>query len=182
MKKQWVLLEEPKEINDIWNKIYSLFDFSPDYNNTQSPFTFPKFIKHVKTYDISGMSRVLNPHDGDGNYRSTVQIETLKSIFAECMDEDDFIYALDWQHSCFKYDSRVEEPYGYYMTYETLENTRAYFPFFYPNGDYYLFVSQDFNWGYFTHPWQKSLGFRQKNGSTDEREFSKIRFYRMQLN
>ena len=157
MKKQWVLLEEPKEINDIWNKIYSLFDFSPDYNNTQSPFTFPKFIKHVKTYDISGMSRVLNPHDGDGNYRSTVQIETLKSIFAECMDEDDFIYALDWQHSCFKYDPRVEEPYGYYMTYETLENTRAYFPFFYPNGDYYLFVSQDFSWGYFTHPWQKKV-------------------------
>ena len=156
MKKQWELIEDKIEIKEIWDKIYSLFCFSPDYYNKSQPsFTFPQHIKYVKTHDISGMCQVLNPHDVDGNYRTTVQIDTLKTIFAECMDEDDFIYALDWHHSCFKYDPRVKEPYEYYMMYETLEDTRAYFPFFYPDGDYYLFVSKDFNWGYFTHPWQK---------------------------
>lgn len=158
MEKQWVLIEDKMQIEEIWDKIYSLFDFSPDYyNKTQSPFKFPKSVKKVKAYDISRAYELLNPHDADGNYRTTVQIEILKTIFAECMDNDGFIYALDWHHSCFKYNPRINEPYGFYMTYNSMPDTKAYYPFFYPNGDYYLFVSKDFKWGYFTHPWQKKV-------------------------
>lgn len=25
------------------------------------------------------------------------------------------------------------------------------------NGDYYFFVKKDFSWGYFGHPWEKSI-------------------------
>ncbi len=178
MKNQWVLIEDQNEITNIWSKIYSLFDFTPDYyNKTQSPFTFPKFIKSVNIYDISKAQQVLNPHDADGNYRTTVQIDLLKAIFSECMGKDDFVYALDWQHGCFKYDPRINEPYGYYMTYASRPETRAYFPFFFPDGDYFLFVSQNFSWGYFTHPWQKKAWvFGQKMVKLMEQHFKDLGF------
>jgi len=33
----------------------------------------------------------------------------------------------------------------------------AYFPEFYPNGDYFFFVAKDLSWGYLTHPWQNKI-------------------------
>ncbi|MDT5187267.1 MAG: hypothetical protein QOJ20_3566 [Mycobacterium sp.] len=35
------------------------------------------------------------------------------------------------------------------------EDDRFYPPEFYPNGDYYFFLAQDFSWGYLTHPWRR---------------------------
>ena len=33
----------------------------------------------------------------------------------------------------------------------------AYFPEFYPDGDYYFFVQRDLKWGYLGHPWRREI-------------------------
>ena len=70
---------------------------------------------------------------------------------AACLGEDDWIYALDWQHSGFRYDPRrpvtehdhwvEDERYGGIFG----GRYNAYFPEFYPDGDYYFFVQRDLN-------------------------------------
>jgi len=155
---QWVLIEDNKECDAIWDRFVSLFHFQPDYSNkTKCPFGFPSYIKHVKVYDIHGALISLDPHDENHRYRTTQQIQTIKSIFAECMGCDEFMYALDWQHSSFKYNPRIEEPFNEYTMYTNLHETRAYYPSFYPNGDFYFFLQKDFEWGYLTHPWQERV-------------------------
>ena len=158
--EQWILIESETECSVIWDKFYSLFNFTPDYREkVKCPFDFSK-VEEPVAYDISGISITnFEAYDANGNYRMTEQIAILKSVFIECMSEDEFIYALDWQHCIFKYNPRIEAAYGYYMAYLTSPDTRAYFPDFHPNGDYFFFIAKDFSWGYLTHPWQRKVWF-----------------------
>ena len=81
----------------------------------------------------------------------------------DCLGEDEWIYALDWQHSGFRYDPRrpvtehdhwVEDArYGGVLG----GGYNAYFPEFYPDGDYYFFVQRDLKWGYLGHPWRREI-------------------------
>jgi len=82
----------------------------------------------------------------------------MRGIFVQCMGDDGFMYVLDYQHTCFRYNPRLEDHHTYPVF---IEDTRfgevggynVYFPKFYPNGDYYFFLAADFRWGYLTHPW-----------------------------
>ena len=84
----------------------------------------------------------------------------VSKAFIKCTKPGERIFALDWHHSSFLYDPRngddqqsffaSDERYvggGYY----------AYFSLYYPNGDYYFFISEDFRFGYLTHPWRKEV-------------------------
>ncbi len=70
------------------------------------------------------------------------------------------LYALDWQHSGFLFDPR--NPADMQSIY--VENARyygggyhAYFPDFYPDGDYYFFIDQNLSFGYLSHPWRQEV-------------------------
>lgn len=81
------------------------------------------------------------------------------------MKGDAFMYALDWQHTCFKYNPRIIDynEYPVFVKYDVpikneyvdWEGYNVWFPTFYPDGDYYFFIAKDFSWGYLTHPWLK---------------------------
>lgn len=69
-------------------------------------------------------------------------------------------YALDWNHSAFRFDPRNKEE----MKSVTIEDRRyfggeyvAYFPDFYPDGDYYFFIDTKFENGYLGHPWRQEV-------------------------
>ena len=141
----WSILDE-NESKEIWNKVYSKFSFNPKREIAYD------FKINVDVYDITN-SLIWTDNE---------EINTIiKTIFIECMDKDDYMYALDWQHSDFKYNPKnntlkespefiVDKNYhggGY----------NAYFPEFYPNGDYYLFISKNFSWGYLTCPWSNKI-------------------------
>jgi len=144
----WLILHE-EEQKHIWEKFYYEFQFNPNIKNELPPF---KFQIPVNVYDIND-SRIYNDDETINNL--------IKSIFIECMNNDDFMYVLDWQHTCFRYNPRVNTvtkspvfvedgryEYGGY---------NVYFPSFYPNGDYYFFIAKDFRWGYLTHPWLEKV-------------------------
>jgi hypothetical protein len=80
--------------------------------------------------------------------------DCIENILGYCMGIDDFIYALDWHHTCFRYNPKSLEKMPHEMK---MEDYTIYFPEFYPDGDYYFFVAKDFSWGYFGHPWTQQL-------------------------
>lgn len=71
------------------------------------------------------------------------------------------MYSLDWQHTCYEYYPRVkirkENPAFILDSEDSNDGYYAYFPEFYPNGDYYLFISRDLSWGYLTDPWRQQI-------------------------
>lgn len=141
----WILLDD-KEYDTVWNKVYSYLKFAPSVN-PNNPFVIPVNYEVFNICELSHWNKCAD--------------NLIKSIFARCMCDDDFMYALDWQHSGFKYNPKLKKP---------LEKCKfipdqrydgggynAYFPDYYPDGDYYFFLAQDFTWGYLTHPWQRKL-------------------------
>lgn len=144
----WVILKDEEE-QIVWDKVKYNFGFSPSVKDNHTTF---KFDIPFDVYDISNSPI----------YSDNANInEIIKTSFIQCMDNDDFMYALDWQHTCFRYNPRTNNviKYPVFMPNESYcgGGNNVYFPEFYPNGDYYLFIAKDFRWGYLTHPWQKKV-------------------------
>ena len=151
MKQQWMLLKK-SEHQDLWIKIYANFDF------TSSKIDF---ISHIpfEVYDIKGTLWQFETYDSEGNYKTSEYIELLRSIFIDCMGDDDYMYALDWNHAGFKYDPRINQPHPIFeiATDENELESRAYYPLYYPDEDFHFFLANDLSWGYLGHPWQKKV-------------------------
>ena len=82
----------------------------------------------------------------------------ITNAFTKCTNPGECIYALDWQHSAFLYDPRnADEQQSVFVSDEKYMGGgyNAYFPGYYPDGDYYFFISEDFRFGYLTHPWRE---------------------------
>ncbi|WP_018352807.1 DUF2716 domain-containing protein [Longispora albida] len=54
------------------------------------------------------------------------------------------LYVLDWQHPCFWLDPARTPPRDWPLG-------------VYPDGDYYIHITQDLSAGLFGHPWEKTL-------------------------
>lgn len=119
------------EYDSVWDRFYAQFDFRPDYYERAMPAI--REIKPFETFDLS--------IDFDD-----CKIDSLNAIFANAfsaiLEPHHCIYALDWQHTSYKFDPR-----------ESAEWSLSVFP----NGDYYIFLADDFSFGTFGHPWQLSL-------------------------
>jgi hypothetical protein len=74
-----------------------------------------------------------------------VNAEVLRS-FVAAFDENLPLIALNWQH----------ESYWFRPHLQALHETDWYIPPF-PNGDYYVFLTEDMSAGTFGHPWEQSL-------------------------
>lgn len=141
-----MLLEE-QEYEIIWNRIYEELNFRPSIEPHVVPFSFE--MDH-SIYDISNMSET-QIDDMD---------DLITAAFIHCTVEGELLYALDWQHCGFKFDPRHdEERKSIYV-----EDSRymgggyhAYFPGYYPDGDYYFFIDCKFRFGYLGHPWQEKI-------------------------
>ena len=144
----WEILNDDEE-RRIWDKISKELSFNPSIKNSSKPF-------EIKVpYDVYDLNKSMIHWDDDNVEQK------IKKIFITCMDKDAYMYALDWQHTCFKYNPRIEtqkdNPSFIYDDRYSDGGYKAYFPTFYPNGDYYFFISRDFSWGYLTHPWQNKI-------------------------
>jgi len=141
------------EYNQVWDKFYKDFEFSPNINKNSIPF---KFRMPVDIYDIS-TSLIWNDN---------IEInEKIRLALIECMKEDSYMYALDWQHTSFRYNPRIIDNFEYPVFVKNnvpisnehvdCEGYNVWFPTFYPDGDYYFFIAKNFSWGFLTHPWLK---------------------------
>ncbi len=60
--------------------------------------------------------------------------------------EDEYVIALDWQHFAYEFHpgSRAMPPGPWRIP-------------ALPDGDYYLFLAQDFRFGWLGHPWERTV-------------------------
>lgn len=122
----------------VWNKIYKEYRFRPSMKKYVTPFKFN--VKSV-CYKLC-------------EYWSKEQEKLVNDIFKKISDAD--LYALVWQHDCFEYnpEENIEVDYSYH---DEKRNCSVCFPSYYPNGDYHFFVSKNFEYGMFGHPWRKEI-------------------------
>jgi hypothetical protein len=143
--EMWVVLSDD-ENHMVWDRIYNMFNFKPSISANTHPFTFRIPYNVYK----------LNTLPDNDSYE-----ETMRSILAECINNDEYMYALDWQHNGFRYNPRLERPHS---DSKFIKDNRfdgggyiVYYPTFYPDGDYFFFITKDFSLGYLNHPWQKKI-------------------------
>lgn len=132
-----VILDE-KVYDEIWDKIYRDYKFHPSVDTKVIPFNFK--VKYV-CYKLN-------------NYWTAEQEKLVNDIFKSLSDDD--LYALEWESDCYEYNPKEEIELGYNY-YDEERDCNVYFPSYYPNGDYYFFVSKDWEYGMFGHPWRKEI-------------------------
>lgn len=124
--------------NNLWNKLYNEYKFSPGMNILDDWIRIPGNIKvyHKET-----------PWDD-------MQESLINSFLEELVNGK--MYALDWHHDCFEFspDEHIPIDYNYY---DSDRQCQVYFPTYYPNGDYYLFFNKDWTYGIFGNPWRHEI-------------------------
>ncbi|MCL1792275.1 MAG: DUF2716 domain-containing protein [Oscillospiraceae bacterium] len=95
-KELWIILHD-EEYNTIWDKFQEEFQFQPQYGQYAKP-TFI-FNVPVDVYDIKD-SPIYND-DEDLN-------DIIRNGFILAMDDDDFMYAFDYNHTSYRYNPRIK--------------------------------------------------------------------------
>lgn len=119
----------------IWDRIYQDFSFSTGDGEWLRPAGESERFR-LKSFWNEKQEAIIN--------------EILCNVIGEEM------YALDWQHDCFVFSPAEQIPTGY-QYHDSERDCNVYFPSYYPNGDYYFFVTKDFSSGLFGHPWRNEL-------------------------
>lgn len=122
----------------LWNKMYDVYKFKPGTNH------------QCEWIQIPCESKVY--------YKDTHWTAEQESIINSCFEEltDDEMYALDWQHDCFTFLPKEHIPFEY-EEYDSDRKCQVYFPTYYPNGDYHVFVDKEWKYGLFGHPWEHEI-------------------------
>jgi hypothetical protein len=129
-----------------WDYIYDWLGFKPSI----SPNDFPGIREPEQslTYSFSSYFALESEE-------KAIQMErelnlVLYNVFCQVTPFEEEIYALDWQHTCFSFYPHLFE------NSEVLDNWKI--PIL-PNGDYYIFIHKDFQFGTFGHPWEQTICF-----------------------
>lgn len=111
------------------------------------------------------------PFEIEGNYAvyaidtmSDSQIDSMQEIVGDILasvtNDGRRMYAIDWQHSTFLFSPQNKKEQESFWK----EDSRymgggynAYFPSFYPDGDYYFFIDEFWEFGYLGHPWRQEV-------------------------
>lgn len=124
-----------KEYNDIWDRIYSEYRFD---QSREDWLILPLLNKKYHISDIW----------------TEEQEKTVNDIFKKVCSTK--MYALDWQHDCFIFAPDEDIPL-YHWYYDKDRDCNVYFPSYYPDGDYHFFISLDWSFGLFGHPWKNEI-------------------------
>jgi hypothetical protein len=142
--ERWTVLTDMEQ-NEVWDRFFQEFAFRPSVRRIDWPSITTD--REIHTFSISDLWG--NGYD-EGIYINFLQ----KAIdaFVDVTEPEELIYALDWQHECFYLDPRKLTP-GLMIDYVTSSTVVS----FIPDGDYYIFITKDFENIWFGHPWEKTV-------------------------
>lgn len=142
--KAWIELID-SEYNEVWDRFYSQFQFNPSVKKESWPGI--KEPLPSLTYNISA---IYNMSEQEAELKNSNLMNSVLNIFKKLTSAREWIYALDWKHSCYKFYPHV--------SFDLNEFGEWTIPIL-PNGDYYIFLEKDFKYGIFGHPWEMSMCF-----------------------
>ena len=168
MLEELLLTDEQDKL--IWDRIYSELKFKPNGRDRGHSFDVPLPFEIEKPHIVYAIDEMTVPRIDEMNVR-------LRDCFAEVVRDGERLYALDWQHSSFVFDPTIEPagdppwlgdgnmegypqpPVCRFIPDERYQNDgyNAYYPTFYPDGDYYFFVEEALEYGLLGHPWRQEM-------------------------
>ncbi|MEO6316877.1 MAG: DUF2716 domain-containing protein [Chitinophagaceae bacterium] len=127
-----------------WDRFYTTFSFQPGVSAKDWPSITTR--KPCKKIDIGSFW---------SNYNEQATLDFIQKgidAFTAITQPGELIYALDWQHECFYVDPTK------ITAREMLQNgSGASRISFLPDGDYYIFITKDFENVWFGHPWEQTV-------------------------
>ena len=134
-----VILDDA-EYKRIWNKIYDEYQFAPLYK------------------DWSEREWIVLPGGSKRYSLHSCWTEDQERLVNQCFQDisSSEMYALDYDHDCFIFDPKEDIPFEYWY-YDEERSCNVFFPSYYPNGDYHFFVTTDWRFGLFGHPWKQEI-------------------------
>jgi len=133
----WIPIEE-QEYHETWDRFYREFDFRPSVYAHQ----WPSITTVLPQYKFS-LAHLWNGPEDDKVYDDFIH-KTLQS-FIDITVVGEEIYALDWQHACYRINPR---------NIKAIERMKISFV---PDGDYSIFITVDFKNVWFGHPWENKI-------------------------
>ena len=118
----------------VWDWVYDTLHFAPSVDPVVVPFEIP--VPHV-VFDIRDAWERMDE-------------ESVTAAMIRSLHKGEKLYALDWQHDCFLVD--LTEHFEAWR-----KNAFFTYPEYYPDGDYYFFIDEQFRFGYLGHPWRQEV-------------------------
>jgi hypothetical protein len=128
-RNAWVELSKP-EYAEVWEKFYDRFQFAP------STTKFPGILEPIPSVTYFLGYDLWPESDVDHSYNNMLK------AFQTVLPSDGRMYALDWQPTCYRF-----HPYHF----DGMWRVGL------PDGDYAIFLAEDFSLGFFRHPWEATI-------------------------
>ena len=148
-----MVIDHTPQYREIWDAVYQRLGFSPSYADSSHALN-----GHLP-FQIAAPHAVYAVEHMPGEKLNLLE-QTVREIFCRITKPGRRIYALDWQHSAFLYDPcNPDEQTSCAVRDERYPGGgyTADFPAFYPDGDYYFFLEEQFEFGYLGHPWRQEI-------------------------
>ena len=132
---------------DIASSAWDHLDNALSFRPSVTPKSWPGIVEPQPsiTYAIGHI------YNGDGVRATQLEEDlarTTHAAFRACMQADQRLYAFDWQHVTYWFYPYRSFPAG---------DLEAWCVPVLPNGDYSIFLAEDFSFGIFGHPWEQTL-------------------------
>jgi hypothetical protein len=124
-----------------WTPFDARFHFRPGMD----PATWPAIEEPPGSVTVDLTPVFANDSAGFAKDEDRIN-DLVLDAFVELFPEDTRLVALNWQHPCYWFWPHRQRGLG---------ETWRIPPF--PNGDYFIFLTEDMSQGTFGHPWEQSL-------------------------
>lgn len=140
---------------EVWDRFYEQFQFrasikAADWPGIVEPI--PSVTYSVQNAFGSGSNEIFYSLFYETN-------EKFRKAFRACTRQNEKIYALDWHHEAFWFYPHGEMESNTASVADEYErrNFDAWKIPVFPDGDYYIFLAEDFRFGTFGHPWEQTI-------------------------
>lgn len=128
------------EYRRVWDRFYDEFEFRPSTSSLKWP-AIKEPVASV-TWSLAALDDDTPEHG-----RLNRLVEVVEQGLTSSIGPSGTLLALDWQHTSYRFAPQdVGDP-----------GQLAWPLSPYPDGDYYVYLSEDFRTGSFGHPWEGSL-------------------------
>ncbi|MCX5380394.1 DUF2716 domain-containing protein [Streptomyces sp. NBC_00091] len=139
MKNESVVPIPETEYRRVWDRFHAEFGFRPSVNPAQWP--------SIEEPVASATWSLASLDDDPGDEGLDRLVDAVRQGLTACVPPQGRLFALDWQHVSFQFSPHLAGKPG--------QKPWPLSP--YPDGDYYIYLTEDFSTGSFGHPWEGTL-------------------------
>ena len=148
-----MVIDDSPEYDKIWDWVHKTLHFQPNGLDKGHDFPYGPPFQIPFPHTVYGIENMTEP-------QLDIMDDLIRTVFLNVTQPGQRLYALDWQHSGFLFDPRADDAYQSVRLGDSpyfSGGLYAYFPPFYPDGDYYFFIDEHLQFGYLSHPWREEV-------------------------